>query len=579
MFTKKTLKNKYTHQVLVLSLGILFFGYTSVFAATIQINSSSNSLAPGATATLNVMLNSEGVAINNAEGVIKFPTDLFDVLSISKSSSIFSLWIEEPAFSNSTGLITFNGGLPTPGFNGARGSVVSVTVKAKKQGQAQFTFSDAAIRANDGLGTDVLSGKQGTTISVSGAAPIVPKIEKPKTIVAPAALAQGLTLQVSSLTHPDQNKWYKDKNPTFRWSVPEGVDAVQTTLDNTASGVPHVLYSPAISEKVIKDWKDGAWYFKVRARADGAWGPATTYIARIDTTSPQQKDVTFIYDDNAKILNISSDIKDTVSGMDHYEVFINDELVKNIPEADFVKGIYNLPYNASGDAKVRMVAYDRAGNSVESSGAFHGTSVVAPTLETIPETITADEQLLIRGTTGTPNTDINLNIKRGNEDPMVLVIRSSNDRSFFILSPVLKAGDYDIWAEVESASGNKVPSSHLHTKVTSDLLISIGSFTMAAFPLMLSLFAILVLLIVLVYYLRHHHAKSRSRENEVELRKKQSAKTLIMLKERVEKLHEILQKTRHSRILTKEEKEIKEAIERELDEVDRAIAEQNAKEN
>ena len=90
MFTKKTLKNKYTHQVLVLSLGILFFGYTSVFAATIQINSSSNSLAPGATATLNVMLNSEGVAINNAEGVIKFPTDLFDVLlhHISVSSVV-----------------------------------------------------------------------------------------------------------------------------------------------------------------------------------------------------------------------------------------------------------------------------------------------------------------------------------------------------------------------------------------------------------------------------------------------------------------------------------------------------------
>ena len=54
-----------------------------------------------------------------------------------------------------------------------------------------------------------------------------------------------------------------------------------------------------------------------------------------------------------------------------------------------------------------------------------------------------------------------------------------------------------------------------------------------------------------------------------------NSKILHLLKKRLQKHLEILQNTRHGRILTKEEKEIKEAIEGDLDEVDKAIGEQN----
>jgi hypothetical protein len=50
---------------------------------------------------------------------------------------------------------------------------------------------------------------------------------------------------------------------------------------------------------------------------------------------------------------------------------------------------------------------------------------------------------------------------------------------------------------------------------------------------------------------------------------------LVSLKKRLEKHLEILQRTRHERVLSKEEKEIKEAIEADLDEVDRAIEKQS----
>ena len=66
-------------------------------------------------------------------------------------------------------------------------------------------------------------------------------------------------------------------------------------------------------------------------------------------------------------------------------------------------------------------------------------------------------------------------------------------------------------------------------------------------------------------YYRHnqHRTKLKAVLNE-----EGQAKTLMLLKKRLEKHLAILQKIRHSRILTREEKEIKQALESDLDEID-----------
>jgi len=56
-----------------------------------------------------------------------------------------------------------------------------------------------------------------------------------------------------------------------------------------------------------------------------------------------------------------------------------------------------------------------------------------------------------------------------------------------------------------------------------------------------------------------------------------SSRAMLLLKKRLERHLEILQHTRHGRILTKEEKEIKEAIEGDLDEIDKIIEEQKTR--
>ena len=409
-------------------------------------------------------------------------------MSISKGDSIFSLWVEEPTYSNISGIITFNGGIPAPGFTGSYGTAISVVVKAKKVGQASIIFSDAAVRANDGLGTNVLNTKTGKTISiVAKEEPVIKEIPKPEAV--PSLVA----LQITSPTHPSQELWYKDSSPIYRWKVPTGVSAIQTGIDNNTSGSPRVTYSPAINEKTVKDLEDGIWYFKVRARKDGEWGPVSTYIARIDNTAPKKNDVTFIYDDVKKVLNISADIIDETSGLDYYEIYINGSLLKKVLPKEFADGSYSLAVNIPGDNTIKLVAVDRAGNSIESVGDFKTAAAVEP----------------------------------------------------------------------------KEP-----TPTKEQLLVTIGSFTVPAIYFILSLLLIIIILMLGAFEFGRHYNKLRNkRKVRAALGDGDHTKILLLFKKRLEKHLEILRQTRHNRVLSKEEKEIKEAIESDLDEVDQAIEE------
>lgn len=75
---------------------------------------------------------------------------------------------------NAAGTISFNGGVPNPGFTGS-GQVMTAVFKAKKVGTARFSLSGTAIRENDGLGTNIISGQSGSSILIIEAKPEPPK--------------------------------------------------------------------------------------------------------------------------------------------------------------------------------------------------------------------------------------------------------------------------------------------------------------------------------------------------------------------------------------------------------------------
>ena len=146
----------------------------SAEAASLIISPSSRSLTEGESFSIDILVSSPDQTINAAEGMISFPPDKLRVVFISDSGSIFNLWIKEPSFSNSLGVIDFSGLVLNPGFAGKTGKMFTVSFQARAPGSAPVAFANGALLANDGNGTNILSGFRHANYFISSPVIITP---------------------------------------------------------------------------------------------------------------------------------------------------------------------------------------------------------------------------------------------------------------------------------------------------------------------------------------------------------------------------------------------------------------------
>lgn len=336
------------------------FSAVTVSAARLYFSPSTLSLKEGEQATITMYVDSQGVPINSAEINVSFPTDIVRVESISKTGSLFSLWIEEPAYSNAEGTVHFNGGLPSPGYTGTSGKLASVRITAKKSGNASFSFVSSSVTANDGLGTNVLASQAPASVAVVEPVPI----QKQTTPSAPTVASTKFA--ITSPTHPDQDGWYKTKDPSFAWKVPGEASAIRLSISQDEREKPSVLYKPPISEKTVNSLDDGIWYFTAQTLdASKTWSPISTYTVRIDTIPPvwQSLEEKSIQHDKQQFTVVASDV---LSGIDHFEMKIDDG---NPARANIKDDVYEIEA-PSGDHILYAVVYDKAGNSSAKTIAF-----------------------------------------------------------------------------------------------------------------------------------------------------------------------------------------------------------------
>ena len=161
-FTYISLKILY---LLIALVGLFLLSAHAASAATLSLSPGTGVYTSGSTFTVNVRVNTQGEEINAAEGTLKFNPNELSVVNVSRASSIFNLWVAEPAFSNSTGNITFSGGSPS-GYSGGGGTVMSVTFRAAGAGSARVSFTNGSVLANDGRGTNVLTNMGGGTFTI-----------------------------------------------------------------------------------------------------------------------------------------------------------------------------------------------------------------------------------------------------------------------------------------------------------------------------------------------------------------------------------------------------------------------------
>ena len=303
--------------------------------ASLYLSPAAGSFFVGSTFDVSVFVNTGGENINAIEVNLKFDPTKLQVASPTAGKSFIEVWVAQPTFSNTKGTMSFIGGVPSPGINTSAGLVSTVTFRAISPGETQITFLDSSkVLKNDPQGVNILTSMNRGVYTL-----LIPPPEGPK---------------VFSSTHSDQNKWYKNNNPTFSWEKEEGVTEFSFSIDEDPMEVPDNNSEGDRTSVSFSEIGNGIWYFHVKGKKADIWGGTSTYPVKIDLTPPASFTPTVQPSEKTieKQPLVSFFTTDAASGMDYYQIkYIDITPEKAEEEAGFfteAPGPYKLPTLATG---------------------------------------------------------------------------------------------------------------------------------------------------------------------------------------------------------------------------------------
>ncbi len=482
-------------------------------AASLYFSPSSGSYKVGQQFSVGVYVGSADAAMNAAEGAISFPEDMLSVVSISKSGSIASLWAQEPSFSNSAGTVDFAGIVLNPGYTGGAGKILTVTFKAKAKGEASLNFSSASVLANDGLGSNIFSGAGTAVFTITVAAVSPTGAAPPATLPGGAIGNVPAAPAVSSPTHPDPEKWYNNKNPEFKWTMPSGITGVNVLADRNPLTDPGTKSDGLLSSYKYSDVDEGAWYFHVKLKNSAGWGAMAHFRFNIGTKPPTSFTITEIprADQTEAVAKFNFNAKDSGSGIDHYEVVFDDETAPRIWKDDGTH-IYAAPALPPGKHLLKAKVIDGVGNFLEASVEFNIAGLRAPVITEYSSSLKSGESLIVKGTTY-PNIKVAIWLKKDLAEPREYEVRSDNNGNFAFVAPEkTKEGLYSVYAEViGEAGGRSEPSETVKTLVAPGLIERISRSAINFLVVFIPLIVLLFLLVILIWYIWHRFSLLRKR--------------------------------------------------------------------
>lgn len=344
---------------IILGPSLMIFLPSKVIAqtgASIHLSPNSGTFYVGSTFNVSILVDTGGQDINSIRVDLKFNPLKIQIVSPTVGKSFVSVWISQPSYSNVDGTATFQGGVPSPGVNSSSALVSTTIFRAISPGSATISILDSSqVLLNDGLGTDILSSLGRVTYEIT-----LPPPEGPK---------------VSSSTHPDQNKWYKNNSPTLIWEKEKGVTDFSYALDEDYQGFPDNIPEGSNAAVSYANLKDGFWYFHIKAKKGEVWGGVSHYVLKIDGTPPADFVIKIEpnLDLSSVIIPVSQPIisfmtTDNLSGMERYEVKVISFNKDGREDRFFVEATspYKIPLG-SGIHEIIVRAFDKAGNWRDSS--------------------------------------------------------------------------------------------------------------------------------------------------------------------------------------------------------------------
>ena len=531
----------------------LFGFFNSLFSqqksASLFLTPSSGNFRVGGTFSVVLALKSEQEPINAVEAILKFDPTILRVRSISKAGSIFTLWPQEPTFSNTQGTIHFVGGVPAPNFyKGSSGKIITIVFEGLKEGQASINFTKGTILSGPGI--DVTDKLIGATYTI-----LAGEIPSPPTLTPPAP-------KISSPTHPDPEKWYSNKNPKLVWEVPENVVAIRILLGKIPTAQPTVVYEPPISSKEFENLEDGIWYFSAQFKNQYGWGEIGRFKIKIDTTPP--KDFFVSVDNRGDPKNprplFKFETTDEPSGIDYYEVILNNSTFAKVKPEELKDGTWQPPDPLEPKSYTLDVkAFDKAGNSTLGLNFYTKTlASVAFAIEPLPleispfpSKIKEGKPLKIEGKT-ISEANVLLYIQKENE--IKVKETRSDGEGRFKFEEFLPLGKYSVWLKVQDQEGRVGFSSKYSVEVTKERIVFYLS--------VLLIVLIIVGLLIILYLLRKIKIeKEKIKKEKIKKLREEKMKSYKILQEKVrEQIKYLESKVDLSRSETKVLEALKKAL-------------------
>ena len=199
----------------------LLFG-KPLYAAKLILVSPKTAAANGEPFAIQVFVDPEGYTLSGLSGVLTFPSEQFDVASITTQSSIVSLWVTHPRIVEER---TFEGvsrilfeGIVPGGFSGVRspfyqgerpGLVFTVSFFPKQKGLAKLSLNDIELHLYDEQGTKVYAKSSIAEIKVPEMIKVYTPQEKSE-----GRFVKSNTLKVTIAQDQliDNNSWYINVN-------------------------------------------------------------------------------------------------------------------------------------------------------------------------------------------------------------------------------------------------------------------------------------------------------------------------------------------------------------------------------
>lgn len=551
---------------LMLRAGVLLFvicgGFalsaSSASAATLYLAPSSGSYAIGKTFTVNVMVSSADQAANGYSGSVSYPGDLLELTSLGKGGSVVSLWVQDP--SSSSGMANFEGVTFNPGYKGGAGKIISLTFKAKAPGKATVRFSSGSILANDGQGTNILTGLGSANFTLGEGDEPEPTPQPPQEVTGKPAAPK-----ISSTTHPDPAAWYAAHDATFKWGLQSGVDAVNILADQNPSADPGTTSDGLFSSYTYNDVKEGTWFFHLRVRNKNGWSPVSHFQFNIDSVKPDSftiKDVP-VSDPSQLTRSFRFEASDAGSGIDRYEVRIDDGPAETWK--DDGSHIYQTQPTSPGAHTLFVKAIDKAGNALEASREFTIQALAAPRITDYPKDPRSGDTLVVKGMTY-PDSNVMMWVQFGEDQANGQGATSDEQGKFtFVADEDLREGTYRVWATVSDALGNvsdPSPKIELRVKPPAFNLGEWISNLVARVTGHMILDVILLILLAIMTWrylvLRRHVGKGTTGAKEA------LHEAFDLLKDDIEDQVKILERARTKRELTTEEGRILKKLKKDL---------------